>query len=55
MEATCSSEISVDTQWTTWPYFPEHRILQIFIIYSGLFVLGLKVKEENRNQSARHR
>jgi hypothetical protein len=28
MEAICSSETSVDTQWTTWRYIPEDGTLQ---------------------------
>jgi hypothetical protein len=28
MEATCSSETSVDFQWTTWHYIPEDKTLR---------------------------
>jgi hypothetical protein len=27
MQATCSSLIYVDFQWTTWRYIPENRII----------------------------
>jgi hypothetical protein len=27
MEAICSSETSVDFQWTTWRYIPEDSII----------------------------
>jgi hypothetical protein len=29
MDAICSSETSVDTQWTTWRYIPEVDTFQI--------------------------
>jgi hypothetical protein len=33
MEVTCSSETSVDFQWTTCCYIPEDRTLQVYLIY----------------------
>jgi hypothetical protein len=30
-EVTCSSETSVDIQWTTWCYIPKYRKGDIFI------------------------
>jgi hypothetical protein len=33
MEATCSSEMSVDFQRTIWHYIPEYRTLQDFYLF----------------------
>jgi hypothetical protein len=44
MEVTCSSETSVDFQWTTWCYIPEERILQLFAIHLS-FVLTYSATE----------
>jgi hypothetical protein len=31
MEALCSSETSVDFQWTTWHYIPEDGTLHVYV------------------------
>jgi hypothetical protein len=40
METTCSSETSVDFQWTTWRYIPEDRTLYISLINTHIYYLG---------------
>jgi hypothetical protein len=41
MEAICSSETSVDTQWATRRYIPEADTLQMLIILILLWFLLL--------------
>jgi hypothetical protein len=37
MEVTCSSETSLDFQWTTWYYIPEDRTLNRITVGRGVF------------------
>jgi hypothetical protein len=37
MEVTCSSETSVDFQWTAWRYIPEDRTLHTFYVWYIFF------------------
>jgi hypothetical protein len=46
MEVICSSETSVDTQWTTQHYIPEDGTLQL---YRKLGEVFLKFKKEERS------
>jgi hypothetical protein len=38
MEVICSSETSVDIQWTTWRYIPEGSTLQAYPIFHNICV-----------------
>jgi hypothetical protein len=57
MEATCSSETSINFQWTTWRYIPEPQTLHFslhikYLPYGKLF--QIKVVDLNMIHSLRH-
>jgi hypothetical protein len=38
MEAICSSETSVDCQWTAWHYIPENSTLHTIILLKKFII-----------------
>jgi hypothetical protein len=54
MEALCSSETSVDTQWTTRLYIPEDGTLRLFVCFLKSFLLDtyLEINQQLKKENS---